>query len=142
LRQALAGAPRAHYTLGVELFKEDKLDEAAAEMREFVRLEPTLIEVPSARVIVAKVHLRGQRWAQAATELRTVLAMAPRHVEAREAITLRPNGPVAYDLLGQALARQGQFPAARDAFVRALQVDAKHADARRHLAQIERILHQ
>ena len=226
LRQALAGAPRAHYTLGQELFREGRLDEAAAEMREFVRLEPTLLEVPSAHVFMAKVHLRKERWGQAATELRTALAMAPRHAEARgllalalfkqealpeavdayraylqlapndqsalanlgialvasdkidealavfrraaqidprggearrnlatalldadrpaeaatearEAIVLRPDDPAVYDLLGQALARQGQFPAAREAFLRALQADAGHADARRHLSQIE-----
>src|SRR5207248_10109374 len=44
LREAIrAGAPRAHYALGLELFTEGKLNDAIDELQAFVREEPLLL---------------------------------------------------------------------------------------------------
>ena len=51
LQKALAGDPGAHYTLGVALFKEGKLDEALMHLREFLAHESSRIEVPAAHRI-------------------------------------------------------------------------------------------
>ena len=97
LRLALAGSPRAHYTLGVELYNEGKPEEAVAELREFVRLQPLLLDVIPAQVVMAKAYVRLRQWPGVAIEqARGALGKQPANVDARA-------------VLADALFSQGSF---------------------------------
>jgi tetratricopeptide (TPR) repeat protein len=76
LRQALPGAPRAHYTLGVELFNQGgDLTEAIAELRAFLQAEPLLIEALTARQVLGHALAKQQRWSEAIEQYRLLLTM-------------------------------------------------------------------
>ncbi len=81
LRQALPGAPRAHYALGVELFKDGKLNEAIDELQAFVREQPLLLEAVSARQLLGRAFAKQQRWPEAVEQHRMVLRMNPSSVQ-------------------------------------------------------------
>ena len=81
LRQALPGAPRAHYSLGVELFKDGKLNEAIDELQAFVREQPLLLEAVSARQFLGRAFAKQQRWPEAVEQYRMVLRMNPSRVQ-------------------------------------------------------------
>ncbi len=66
LKEATAGAPRAHYSLGYELFNEGQLDAARSELERFVERQPMLLEVISARLMLGQIAGRQGRWEDAA----------------------------------------------------------------------------
>jgi Flp pilus assembly protein TadD len=229
LREAIKTAPRAHYTLGTELYAEGHVDEAIAELQEFIRREPLLLEVPQAHLTLARAYARTERWDLAAAQARLAIAKAPADpdarlvlaeilfnqeevgaaitaytdylrfrpndtaainrlavaliaagrpeqaiaafrraaelepangttrrnlatalldanlvdqaaVAARDAIALRPQDPVPHDLLGQALARQGELAAALTEFNRALQLNPGNEEASQHAAQVRALM--
>ena len=60
--------------------------------------------------------------------------------EAREAVQLKPTDSAGHDLLGRALAMQGNLGAARGEFERALQIDPRNDQARSDLALVMRAI--
>jgi tetratricopeptide (TPR) repeat protein len=83
LRQAIPGSPRAHFSLGAELVKEGRLDEGIEQLQEFVRLEPLLLEVPEAHVLIGSAYAKQQRWPEAIAQARAALMKAPRNPNAK-----------------------------------------------------------
>ncbi len=81
LRQAMQGSPRAQFALGVIYFNREQHREAFNELDAFVRREPLLLEVVTARVIMGKVLALDGRWSEAANEFREVLRMNPAEAE-------------------------------------------------------------
>jgi len=77
LRQALPGAPRAHYTLGIELFRDGQDEAAATELETFLREQPMLLEAVSARQILGRALARQKRWPEAIDQYQQVLKMNP-----------------------------------------------------------------
>ena len=57
-------------------------------------------------------------------------------MQAQQAATLRPDDPVAHDLLGLALGSQGKLDEAKVQFERALQIDPANSEVRDHLARV------
>ena len=90
LRQALPGAPRAHLALGVELFRDGKLDEAIAELQAFIREQPHLADVAEAHEYIGRAFAIEQRWPEAVGQFRQVLEITP-------------SDPSAHRLLAEAL---------------------------------------
>ena len=82
LREAVRGDPRAHYSLGLELFKAGKLGEAIEELEVFVREKPLLLEVVPARTLMGRAFLTQEKWNDAVKQFRMVLMMTPLNVEA------------------------------------------------------------
>ena len=77
LRQAIPGAPRAHYTLGVELVKEGKTNEAIEQFQAFLREQPNLVEAITARQLLGRALAQQQRWSEAIEQEQQVLTMNP-----------------------------------------------------------------
>jgi len=101
------GDSRALYQLGVLLMDGRRTSEAAKQFEAFVAtagvrqrlrwLDPPLIDVLSARLMLARIGAADGRWADVAAQTRLVLAAAPRHPEAQR-------------LLGAALFSTQQWP--------------------------------
>jgi tetratricopeptide (TPR) repeat protein len=77
LRQALPGAPGAHYTLGALLFKRGEWNEAIDELQTFVREQPMRLEAVVARQFLGQAFAKQRRWQDAIEQYRMVLAMRP-----------------------------------------------------------------
>jgi tetratricopeptide (TPR) repeat protein len=77
LRQALPGAPRAHLPLGVELFKEGKLEEAIAELQAFIKEQPNLLHVIRAHEYLGRTFARQERWPEAIAQFEQILRLSP-----------------------------------------------------------------
>jgi tetratricopeptide (TPR) repeat protein len=77
LRQAIPGAPRAHYTLGVELLKDGRTSDAIDQFQTFLRQQPNLVEAISARQLLGRALAQQQRWPEAIEQQRQVLTMNP-----------------------------------------------------------------
>src|SRR6266851_1928410 len=77
LRQALPGAPGAHYSLGGLRFKRGEWNEAIDELQAFVRERPMLLEAVAARQLMGRAFAKQQRWQEAIEQYRMVLAMNP-----------------------------------------------------------------
>jgi tetratricopeptide (TPR) repeat protein len=149
LRAALPGAPRAHFTLGVVLFEEGRLDEAIGELRAFVRSQTGLPQVVEAHGYLAKALAARQRWTEATAEFREILRLDPgnplaaygladmlavsgRPGEAipyyRDYLESRPDDVSALHHLGMALGASGQLEDSADTFRRAMAMDPDNAD--------------
>lgn len=103
LREAIGESPRAQFALGVVFFNTGRYAEAYAELDAFVRREPLLLEVVTARVIMGKVRAMEGRWAEAVEQFREVLRMNPAE-------------PEAPGLLAEALFSNDEFEAAIPAY--------------------------
>jgi tetratricopeptide (TPR) repeat protein len=156
LRDAVRlGEPRAPYDLGIALFNEGKLDESIQQLQAFVREEPDLLEVISARMTTGRAFVLQQHWPQAIGEFRTLLAMAPSNLEARlrladalaahnefeeaigryrEYLKARPADTEGLTKLAIALVATGRHEDAIVAFRRVVELDPQSADAQRNLA--------
>jgi protein O-mannosyl-transferase len=77
LRLALPGAPRARFTLGEALLKEERWPEAITELDAFVRDQPLLVEAIAARTDLGYAFSMQARWAEALEQYRLVLTMHP-----------------------------------------------------------------
>jgi Flp pilus assembly protein TadD len=62
LRIAVVDVDRSHLSLGTELYRDGKYDEALGELQTFVRLEPEHLYVPVAEGMIARIHARQERW--------------------------------------------------------------------------------
>jgi tetratricopeptide (TPR) repeat protein len=96
LRKALADDPSAHYTLGVALYKQGKLDEAVMHLREFLAHESLRLEVPAAHELIGRALRTQGKYAEAEQEFRHVLNMTPSNVNV-------------HGLLAETLLRQQKF---------------------------------
>ena len=155
LRLAVDGSPRAHYTLGLELYDEGQLPAAIAELREFVRLQPLLITVIPAEIVMAKAYLQQKDWPDAVAQARDALGKQPGNLDARavladallsqgafaEAATEysaylkgRPDDVRTLGNFGVALIGAGALDAAIPPLRRAVEISPRSSDARRNLA--------
>jgi TolA-binding protein len=97
LRQAVPGAPRAHYTLGVELLKDGRYDEGIAELQTFVREQPNLRWVIAAHGFIGQAYAQQEKWVKAEAAFREVLKLSP-------------DNPAALTYLGYVLESQRSAP--------------------------------
>lgn len=82
LRESVTSYPKGHFYLGVELFAAEQLDEAIAELQQFVREQPQLLEVVRARTIIGRALLTQRKYAEAIDQFRLVLSMTAPTAEA------------------------------------------------------------
>lgn len=156
LREAVRqGESRALYDLGIALFVEGKLDESIERLEAFVRAEPELLEVISARMTLGRAFTLQQKWPQAAEQFRTLLAMVPSNLEARlrlaealsaqdqfdeaighyrEYLRFRPADTTTQTKLAIGLVATGKNDEAIVVFRRIVDAEPQSADARRNLA--------
>ena len=156
LRQALPGAPRAHYTLGVELFLEGNLDEAIVELQAFIREQPYLNRVVEAHEYLGKAYGQRQQWPEAIAEFQAMLAITPGNPTARyllaetyfsandmdnavrqyqQYIETEWNDAEALNNLGVALASTNRLDEAIVTFFRAVEINLQNGPAERNLGQ-------
>jgi protein O-mannosyl-transferase len=165
LRTAIAlGNSRARFPLGALLLNAGRLPEAAAELEAFVAtasvpqrlrwLEPPPLDVLNARLGLARIYAAERRWADAASQARLLLDVAPRHPEAlrllglslvaaqvwpdamtvlRDYLALRPTDATARSNLAVALIASGRLDEAVGELQRAVRDDPTDAQARRML---------
>jgi hypothetical protein len=65
LGQAVEGAPRGRFTLGVQLLDQGHTTGAIAELQRFLREQPLLLEAVSARQLLRQALAQQQHWPQA-----------------------------------------------------------------------------
>jgi tetratricopeptide (TPR) repeat protein len=155
LREAAKDNPRAHYSLGVELLSQERLDEGIAELHAFVRLQPLLLEVPAAQVMLGRAYARQGRWDEGIVQVRQAIAKAPGNSDARLALAdilleqeksdeaiaayqdylrMRPADVDALTHLGVLLTSSGRTDAALPLFRRAVEIDPANPGTHRNLA--------
>jgi tetratricopeptide (TPR) repeat protein len=158
LRQAVPGAPRAYYDLGLALFRQEKMTEAIDALQAFVREQPLLLEAVSARLLLGQAFARQQQWAAAIDQYQMVLTMNPsiaqrsdahyllggalyaarRPDEAvphfSESLKTRPRDVAVLTNLGVALVAANKPDEALETFRRVVDVDANSASGQRNLA--------
>jgi tetratricopeptide (TPR) repeat protein len=155
LRAAVPDMPRAHFSLGMALFNAGSLNESIEHLQAFVDEEPLLLQVPAARLTMARAYARQDRWPLAAEQARLVLAMKPDDADARglladamlkqgdhetairyyrEYLQTRPADPNALINLGLALVEADRADEALTVFRQAVIAAPNRADARRNLA--------
>ena len=96
-------------------------DEAVAALKSAVELDPSFTR---ADLLLVFTHLRNRAWKEAETA-------------ARELAEKQPDDPVPLNLLGAALAGQGQFAQARQQYEAALKADANYVNAHMNLASLD-----
>ena len=149
-------AADAHATLGSVYLSRGQLDQAAAHLREALRLEPLRgsAHASMGRVLVQQGHI-----AEGIGELQRSVDLQPGDLETlrllgimqgrsgqldaavktfRRAIELYPKSSRDHYLLGRALAAMGQIAAAVPYFAQAVVLDPQNAEAREDLRRAER----
>ena len=158
LRQAVDGAPRARFTLGVELLRKGDTSAAIDELQHFLREQPLLLEAVSARQLLGQALADQQQWPQAIEQYRLVLTMNPTRMQRLdtqallgralvrterydEAISLyrayleeRPGDVDALSHFGIALLATNTLDEGLRAFRRAVELAPDNGDMRRNLA--------
>lgn len=158
LRQAVPGAPRAHFTLAVELFRQDQFDEAIREFRAFLDAEPNVDEAPSARELLGRALVNRGRWQEAIDEYRLAVTMYPSPAQRAEVhrlwadalfaqrafeeavvhyrafLEVRPADVGALTNAAIALGATNRLDEAMTAFTRAVELEPENGAARRNLA--------
>ena len=137
--------------LGIDLAAQGKFDEAIAEFREALRLEPDSAEthwnlglalasrgapeeaIAHLRRVVQLDPTNGQAHYDLASTLLEARQLEDAVDQFRAALRLMPNSVEAHNNLGLALALQGKLDEAIDQFQRALTFDPEFADARQNL---------
>ena len=165
LRRAVSlGNSRARYQLGMLLLDAQRAADAAEQFDAFVAtagarqrlrwLEPPLLDVLTARLMLARIHAAQGGWSDVAAQARQVLGVVPRHPEAqrllgaalfntqqwaaavatlREYLATRPGDVRARIDLGVALVAMERLDEAVAEFRRATETDPADPDARRLL---------
>ena len=158
LRLAVPGAPRAHFTLGAELFEQGRTDEAISELQTFLEKQPLLLEAVSARELLGRAFARQERWQEAVQQYRQVLEMNPSAEQViethlvlanalyamksydeasnhyRQFVQARPDHVGALSRLGITLMATGQIPDAISAFRRAAEINPQDGAVQQNLA--------
>jgi Flp pilus assembly protein TadD len=129
LRLAVADFPDARAGLGTALLVQGHLDEGISVLDAFVATDPTLPNRAPARALLAQAHR-----AIAERELsRQNAALA--EVEARKSVELDGTNADAHNVLGAALASQGNLAAAIPEFQAAVRINPRHPSAANNLAR-------
>jgi Flp pilus assembly protein TadD len=120
----------ARLMLGQALMSQGQIDEGASQFKAVLDLDGSNGAArqglaTSYRILAARLLERGNS-AQAAVQAA---------VQAREAVRLNPADAEAHNLLGVALASQGQFAEAAQEFRQTLQIDPKHPSANNNMAR-------
>ena len=147
--------PMARFSLGIELYREQKLDESIGQLQQFVRDRPMALEVIDAQIAIGRAFGLQNKWPEALEQFRRVLAMVPSHIEGRrlvaEALFTRrafseaaeaygdylkygPDDVDALIHLGMSLASTERVDEAIGAFRKALAIDPRSAAVHRSLA--------
>jgi protein O-mannosyl-transferase len=159
LRNVAPHFSRAYYHLGGELFNQGRTNEALASLEQFVRLEPMLAEVVSARTMMGRAFMLQKQWPQAEEQLRLVLSMTGARDQAHATalgfladtlfarenfaaartayesyLELRPDDAGAVTNLAVSLSALGKVDEAVSMFRRAVQMNPGDEQARRNLA--------
>jgi tetratricopeptide (TPR) repeat protein len=158
LRDAVAGEPRARYSLGVELFRRTEWDLAVRELEAFVQLQPSLLEAVTARQLLGRAYAMKRQWPASIEQHRAVLRMNPspaqrvetdgllgealfhagQYEEAAEVygryLAAQPDNVIALTNRGLALVTLGRLPDAIVAFQRIVEVNPDNWEGRRNLA--------
>jgi superkiller protein 3 len=151
-----SGSAAAHGNLGAALAEQGKLDEAIAECRQAIALDPKLAESHNG----LGSALRGQgKLDEAIAEYRKVIALDPKNAlahntlgfalhnqgkldeaiaEYRQAVALDPKDANAHNNLGAALHNQGKLDEAIAEYRQAIALDPKVAQAHRNLGNVLR----
>jgi tetratricopeptide (TPR) repeat protein len=111
---------RGHVSLGVALYDQDRLTEAAAELREAIRLDDSLAD---AHLNLGSVLCRQQQFEACVAEFQRTLALDPETVEAERN-------------LGEAYGAMGRIPDALVHFERALKTQPDDVKAMSRVAWI------
>jgi Flp pilus assembly protein TadD len=163
LRDAVGDYPDARAGLGTELFLQGRTSEAIVVLDAFVRAKPAQPNRIPARIMLGQALASQGRLDEAASQFKAVLDLdrsngAARQgfvitnrnlaarlleqkspsqaaVQAREALRIDPGDADSHNLLGVALASQGQFAEAIAEFREALQIDPKHPSAGNNMAR-------
>ena len=160
LRQAAGlggGSAVGHFHLANLLAGRGRLDEAEASYREAIRLKP---DVCDAYNNLGNLLRQRDRREDALAMLRRALDIDPGYARAhnnigniqrdldrledsvasyREAIRHAPDFALAHFNLGNALRDLGRMPEAAASFRKAIELDPSHADAYRHLVQVDKL---
>ena len=141
----------AHYNRGVDLQEQGKLEEAVAEYRTAIRLNPGYAE---AHVNLGHALFNQWKLEEAVAELRTAIRLQPDDADAhynlgtalvaqgkfeegtaefREAIRLKPDFAYAHSNLGAALKVQGKLEESVAELRAAIRLKPDYADAHRNL---------
>jgi hypothetical protein len=127
LREAVVDFPDARAGLGTELLVDGKFQESVDVLEAFVQANPSAPNRAPARPLIATGYralaeqwLRERQPAKAADQARRSLQYEPRSADA-------------HNLLGAALASQGQLDQAVEEFQAALRIDPQHQQARNNL---------
>jgi tetratricopeptide (TPR) repeat protein len=158
LREAAGSEPRAHYSLGVELFRRKRWDEAIPALDAFVRLQPSLLEAVTARQLLGRAFAAKGQWRESIEPYRLVLRMNPttsqrvetegllgealfrteQYGEAAEVyrryLTAKPDDVIALTNHGVALVTLGRLPEATAAFQHIVDTSPDNWEGRRNLA--------
>lgn len=154
LRTAAPNLPDARRALGFELLAAGKVQEATAELSEFVRLQPGDPEIIAARETLGKMYLQAGDVDRAKEQFQMVTSIAPQYAmghlyladllmathdyegagaQYRECLRLQPNNIAAQARLGRVLASSGRADEAIQVFQDALRTYPAYDDARRDL---------
>ena len=151
-----AFAADARETLGKVYLSNRQFDQAAAHLREAIRLRP---QRGASHGLLGRVLVQQGRTAEALAELQTAVNLQPGDLETirvlgivqgqsgqlqaavqsfRRAIELNPKSSRDHYLLARALAAMGQIAAAIPYFAQAVVLDPNNAEARADLERAER----
>jgi len=150
------GSAIAHEHLGYALYRKGKLDEAIAESRKSLQLDP---KRTNARINLGAIYLAQGRHERAAIEYRTALEQGATRLEAhvglglalvslgsyaeakhhlQTAIAMNPAYAAVHDALGVACANLGDYHEAEAAFAEAVALDPATEGYRDHLEAARR----
>jgi Flp pilus assembly protein TadD len=163
LREAVRDYPDARAGLGTELFFQGRAAEAIGVFDPFVRAKPAEPNRIPARLMLGQALLSQGQIDEGASQFKAVLDLdsgngaarlglatayraqaarllenghsAEAAVQARDAVRFNPGDAEAHNLLGVALASQGQYAEAVQEFRQTLQLDPKHPSANRNMAR-------
>jgi|TARA_B110000879_G_scaffold184815_1_gene244739 tetratricopeptide (TPR) repeat protein len=128
-REALRIQPdhgKANANLGTLLAQKGKLSDAIPHLKQAVKSNQQDGKILA---MLSQLLLKLERWPEAQTSL-------------EKALKLNPNSPNHCSSLGFALAKQGQLQQAVEHLEQALKLEPTHADARRNLTTIRRLIEQ
>jgi len=129
LRLAVVDYPDARAGLGTELLVQGRLEEGISVLEAFVQADPSLPNRAPARALLAQAH-------RAIAERALSRQNAPLAAdEARQSVALDASNADAHNILGAALASQGNLTAAIPEFQAAVRINPRHPSAVNNLAR-------
>jgi len=134
LRLAVVDYPDARAGLGTELLMQGQLDEGISVLEAFVQADPSSPNRAPARPLLARAHRAIAE--RELSQQNPALAEA----EARKAVAFDGTDADAHNVLGAALASQGNLTAAIPEFQAAVRINPQHPSAVNNLARARALL--